>query len=283
MTGEVLDAVSFDALAAFLKRASGITLTPEKMYLVQSRLQPVAKAAGHASLFALVAALRLGDPMLQRTVVEAMTTNETSFFRDGNPFDLFRSTVLPFLTGRRAARKTIRVLCAAASSGQEPYSLAMLLQEERHRLAGWRVEIQAVDIDESILSKAREGVYSAFEVQRGVPHTFLGRYFEALADGAWRIKADVRSMVTFRQFNLLDSMAGLGTFDVVFCRNVLIYFDEATKAGVLAKISQQMPEDGFLFLGGAETVLGITDRFQPVPGRRGIYVRARAAERKLAA
>ena len=212
-----------------------------------------------------------------------MTTNETSFFRDGNPFDLFRSTVLPFLIGRRAARKSIRVLCAAASSGQEPYSLAMLLREERARLAGWRVELVAVDIDESILSKAREGVYSNFEVQRGVPHTFLNRYFESLGDARWRIKNEVRDMVTFRPFNLLDSMAGLGSFDVVFCRNVLIYFDEATKGGVLARLSQQMPEDGFLFLGGAETVLGITDRFQPVPGRRGIYVRARPAERKLAA
>ena len=259
-------------------------LGPDKLYLVQSRLQTLAQKAGFPSIDAFATAVTGGAlKAWEKPVIEAMTTNETSFFRDNHPFTLFRSAVLPFLAGARADRRTLRILCAAASSGQEPYSLAMLLCEERLRLAGWKVEIVGIDIDTQVLARAEEGLYSAFEIQRGLPVTFLGKYFEQAGEGQWRVKKDLRNMVSFRPFNLLHSMAPLGHFDVVFCRNVLIYFDEATKRDVLTRLGQQMPDDGFLFLGGAETVLGITDRFRPVAGKRGVYVKpTRAADGGLA-
>jgi chemotaxis protein methyltransferase CheR len=279
-----MDTQIFANLAAFLKRNSGLTLGSDKIYLVQSRLQSLAQTAGFPSLDAFASAVAGGSAKAwEKQVIEAMTTNETSFFRDTHPFTLFRAAVLPYLANARAQRKTLRILCAAASSGQEPYSLAMLLCEERMRLAGWKVEIVGIDIDTSILARAEGGLYSSFEMQRGLPVTFCSKYFEQAGEGQWQVKKELRSMISFRQHNLLHSLAGLGQFDVVFCRNVLIYFDEATKADVLARMGQQMPDDGFLFLGGAETVLGITDRFRPVAGKRGVYVKSnRAADGGLA-
>jgi chemotaxis protein methyltransferase CheR len=279
-----MDPQIFANLAAFLKKNSGLTLGHDKIYLVQSRLQTLAQKAGYPSLDGFAAAIAGGAlKAWEKQVVEAMTTNETSFFRDTHPFTLFRAAVLPYLANARANRKTLRILCAAASSGQEPYSLAMMLCEERLRLAGWKIEIVGIDIDTQILARAEEGLYSAFEMQRGLPVTFLSKYFEQAGEGQWRVKQDLRNMISFRQYNLLNGLTPLGHFDVVFCRNVLIYFDEATKADVLARVSQQMPDDGFLFLGGAETVLGITDRFRPVAGKRGVYVKSnRAADGGLA-
>ena len=279
-----MDPHIFAALAAFLKKHSGLTLGSDKLYLVQSRLQSLAQKAGCPSLDAFAAAVAGGTlKAWEKPVIEAMTTNETSFFRDTHPFTMFRAAVLPYLANARAARKTLRILCAAASSGQEPYSLAMMLCEERLRLAGWKVEIVGVDLDTQILARAEDGLYTAFEMQRGLPVTFLGKYFDQAGEGQWRVKKDLRDMISFRPYNLLHSLAPLGHFDIVFCRNVLIYFDEATKADVLARLSQQMPDDGFLFLGGAETVLGITDKFRPVAGKRGVYVKSnRAADGGLA-
>ncbi|MHB1207169.1 MAG: CheR family methyltransferase [Rhodospirillaceae bacterium] len=279
-----MDTQIFAGLAAFLKKNSGLILGPDKTYLVQSRLQTLAQKAGFPSLDAFAAAVVNGSlKAWEKPVIEAMTTNETSFFRDNHPFTLFRSAVLPFLANARHQRKTLRILCAAASSGQEPYSLAMMLCEERLRLAGWKIEIVGIDLDTQILARAEEGLYTAFEMQRGLPVTFIGKYFEQAGEGQWRVKKELRDMISFRPYNLLHSLTPLGPFDVVFCRNVLIYFDEATKGDVLARLSQQMPDDGFLFLGGAETVLGITDRFRPVAGKRGVYVKSnRAADGGLA-
>lgn len=260
----------FDFLAKLVKDSSGLVLTKDKAYLLESRLMPVARKRGFKGLDELVGKLRLGDRALAEDVTEAMTTNESFFFRDQKPFDQFRQVVLPNLLKARATKKSFRIWCAAASSGQEPYSLAMILKEEAARLAGWRTEIVGTDISRDILQKARAGLYSQFEVQRGLPIQLLVKYFKK-RDDQWEIDPAIRAMVQYKEWNLLQDLRALGTFDVVFCRNVLIYFDQPTKAKVLESMAKQMSDDGVLYLGGAETVLGISDKFKPIPGQRGVY------------
>lgn len=264
----------FQYLCRLLKERSGLTLGEDKGYLLENRLVPIARRHGLKDLDELVASLRDNrKEALVRDVVDAMTTNESFFFRDKKPFDQFSSIVLPHLLSRRSTTRSFRIWSAACSSGQEPYSLAMILRENAAKLNGWRYEIVATDLSRDILAKAKAGVYSQFEVQRGLPITLLVKYFKQ--DGEkWNIDPAIRAMVQFREFNLLEDPKLLGTFDVVFCRNVLIYFDQGIKARVLERIRQVVVDDAFLYLGGAETVLGITDRFQPVPGERGIYAAA---------
>lgn len=263
----------FDLYKDLLREKSGLTLTPDKSYLLDSRLTPVAKKHGFATLENLTMALR-GVPKndLVRDVVEAMTTNETSFFRDSKPFDQFRDVVLPHLLKTRASGRRIRIWCAAASTGQEPYSLAMLLKEQGSKLNGWTIEIIATDIDTAVLETAKKAEYSQFEVQRGLPIQMLMKYFEQKGD-RWSLKNDIKSMIQFKYFNLLEPMSSLGRFDLIFCRNVLIYFDRETKSKVLGNMATLLPDDGFVFLGGAETVLGITEAFKPMENTRGIYVK----------
>ena len=261
----------FAFLSDLVKSRSGLVLTNDKVYLLESRLMPVARKRNMKGLEELVRALRARpDEGLARDVTEAMTTNESFFFRDIKPFDLFRNTVLPGFRESRAATRSIRIWSAAASSGQEPYTIAMVLKEEAAKLAGWRIEILGTDISGEMLAKARAGVYSQFEVQRGLPITLLVKYFKKHGE-MWQVDPSLRAMVRYREHNLLDNLRPLGTFDVVFCRNVLIYFDTATKARVLEGVARVMSDDGLLFLGGAETVIGVTNRFKPVPGHRGIY------------
>ncbi len=261
----------FVFVSKLVKDRSGLVLTSDKAYLLESRLMPVARKRGLKGLEDLVQAMRSSrDEELLREVTESMTTNESFFFRDIKPFDLFRDIVLPQFLESRAAKKHIRIWCAAAASGQEPYSLAIILREEAAKLAGWRVEIVGTDIALEVLNKAKAGLYSQFEVQRGLPIRFLIKYFTKV-DDMWQASPELRSMISFKEFNLLDDFKTLGGFDVVFCRNVLIYFDQQTKAQVLDGISKLMPGDGMLFLGGAETVLGISDKFMPVSGQRGVY------------
>jgi chemotaxis protein methyltransferase CheR len=261
----------FDMLATLLKQRSGLVLTKEKAYLLETRLMPVARKNGYKDLDQLCEVVRTRrDEALLKTITDAMTTNESLFFRDTKPFDQFRANVLPQMMASRAAQRKIRIWSAACSSGQEPYSLAMLLKEDQAKLQGWRFDIVATDISDEMLDKARAGIYSQFEVQRGLPIQMLVKYFKQNGD-KWHIDAGLRSMVDFRFFNLLETPRGLGQFDVVFCRNVLIYFDQPTKAKVLASISEVLAKDGILFLGGAETVLGVTDKFKPIAGLRGMY------------
>lgn len=261
----------FDFVARMLKERSGLIVTRDKAYLLESRLMPLARKRGLKSLEELVAAMRGGrDETLLRGVTEAMTTNESFFFRDIKPFEQFREVVLPHMLQTRAAKKSFRVWSAACSSGQEAYSLAMILKEEAARLSGWRVEIVGTDISHEMLEKAKTGLYSQFEVQRGLPIQMLVKYFKK-RDESWQIDPSLRAMAQFREFNLLHDLRPLGQFDVVFCRNVLIYFDQPTKTRVLETIARQMPDDGFLYLGGAETVLGISDRFRPLANQRGVY------------
>ena len=260
----------FEFLAKTLKERSGLIITPDKAYLLESRLMPLARQRNLKSIEEIIAKMRGRDEALARDVTEAMTTNESFFFRDTKPFDQFRDTVLPQIMAGRTSKRSIRIWSAACSSGQEAYSLAMLLREAAAKLSGWHVEIVGTDISAEMLEKAKAGLYSQFEVQRGLPIQMLVKYFKK-KDESWQIDSSLRGMVSFREWNLLHELRGLGQFDIVFCRNVLIYFDQPTKSRVLDNISRQMPEDGILYLGGAETVLGISDRFKPVAGQRGIY------------
>jgi len=261
----------FNFLSTLIKQRSGLVLTEDKSYLLESRLMPIARKRGLKGLEELTQTLRTHkEEALMQDVTEAMTTNESFFFRDIKPFDMFREQVLPEIMKNRADRKSFRVWCAAASSGQEPYSLAITLLEAAQKLAGWRTEIIGTDISREILEKAKSGLYSQFEVQRGLPIQLLLKYFEK-KDDMWQASSALRTMVQFKELNLLGDLQKMGKFDVVFCRNVLIYFDQETKGKVLDEISRMMPPDGILFLGGAETVLGISDKFKPVPGLRGVY------------
>ncbi|WP_046867320.1 CheR family methyltransferase [Microvirga massiliensis] len=266
----------FDFLRAFLKARSGLALTPDKQYLAESRLEPVRRHFGLESLAALVAALRAGrDPDLEISVLEAMTINETFFFRDKIPFDLFKEVLLPRYMKARAASKRLRIWCAAASTGQEPYSLAMLLDEARPSLAGWRIEILATDLSKAVIDRAKAGLYTQFEVQRGLPIQLLLKHFTQVGD-QWQISPKIREMVSFRTANLIRDFTPFGFFDIIYCRNVLIYFDTATKSAVLQRLAAALAPDGALVLGAAETVLGLTEALVPEPDHRGLYARADA-------
>jgi chemotaxis protein methyltransferase CheR len=264
--------LEFDYLRRLLKERSGLVLSHDKQYLVESRLMPVARRMGVDSLSTLVHNLKRQDaePLIV-DVVEAMMTNETFFFRDRIPFDHLRDTIVPTLMQARAVQKRMRIWCAAASSGQEPYSLAMVLKDMSASLAGWRIDILATDLSAEVLEKAKAGLYSQFEVQRGLPIQLLIKYFTQVGD-CWQLSPEIRSMVQFRPFNLLNDFGPLGIFDVVFCRNVLIYFDQDAKVVVLERLARQIERDGYLALGAAETVVGLTDQFKPYPDRRGLYM-----------
>jgi chemotaxis protein methyltransferase CheR len=262
----------YDYLRKLLKERSGLLLAADKQYLVESRLLPIARKNGMTSLGDLVVALKIAPRgALATSVVEAMTTNESFFFRDKLPFDYFKTLMLPALMERRAREKRIRIWCNAASTGQEPYSLAMMLDSVGAALAGWRVDILATDISEAVLAKAREGIYTQFEVQRGLPIALLIKYFTQVGE-QWQIAPDIRRMVSYRPFNLLDEFTRLGTFDIVYCRNVLIYFDRDTKINVLNRLVSSVARDGYLLLGAAETVVGLTNLFKPLTDHRGVYM-----------
>jgi chemotaxis protein methyltransferase CheR len=260
----------YEYLRKLLKDQSGLDLSADKQYLIESRLVPLSRKAGLAGIPELVQKMKAGSASLVAQVVEAMTTNETFFFRDKIPFDHFRQSIMPEILKARAARKSVRIWCAAGSTGQEPYSLAMCLKEMESQLAGWRVEIIATDLSQEVLEKSKTGLYSQFEVQRGLPIQMLVKYFKQNGE-FWQINPDIRAMVQHRALNLLHDFSQLGTFDVIFCRNVLIYFDQDTKVSIFSRLCKIMEPDGFLVLGAAETVVGLTDAFKPYPDKRGLY------------
>lgn len=269
----MLSDVDFTFIARNVKQRSGLSLTPDKAYLLETRLAPIARREGHAGVPELAAAARTArDDRLLWLITDALTTNETFFFRDKTPFDLLRENVLPAILKKKGAMARIRIWCAAASTGQEPYSIAMLLDELRTIGRGCEAEIVATDISDRVLEKARAGVYSQFEVQRGLPIQNLAKYFEKSGE-MWRINDKIRSMVRFQRHNLLEDCRHLGRFDVVFCRNVLIYFDIDQKKAAMERIATNMTEDGFLLLGAAETVMGVTEAFQSAPNARSLFLR----------
>ena len=260
----------YEYLRKVLKDLSGLDLSADKQYLIESRLLPLARKSGMADIGELVQKMKSGSSALVSQVVEAMTTNETFFFRDKVPFDHLRDTIMPEVLRARAARKSIRIWCAAGSTGQEPYSIAMCLKEMGAAVAGWRIEILATDLSQEVLEKSKSGIYSQFEVQRGLPIQLLVKYFKQIGE-LWQINPELRAMVQHRQLNLLHDFSQLGAFDIIFCRNVLIYFDQDTKCRIFARLAKAIEPDGFLVLGAAETVVGLTDVFKPFPDRRGLY------------
>lgn len=267
----VIATADFDFYRDFLYRESGLAINSDKAYLLESRLTPVVKKMGLDDLSALTAKLRSGNGEARHNIIEAMTINETFFFRDTHPFDRLRDVALPSIIKHKPAGSTIRIWCAACSSGQEPYSISIMLKEHAAKFSGYRFEIIATDLSEDILNTAKTGKYTQFEVQRGMPITLLVKYFTQEGSD-WFIKDEIKSTVRFEKFNLLDSMAKFGTLDVIFCRNVLIYFDPETKRKVLDELHSRCAKHGFLLLGGAETVVAVTDKFKALTNERGLYV-----------
>ncbi len=260
----------YDYLCRMLKERSGLVLAPEKQYLVDNRLAPVARRHGCATISELIQRTRGPDTeSLRIEITEAMMNNESFFFRDKIPFDLVREVAIPELLQKRARSRRIRIWSAGCSTGQEPYSLAMLLQEMRPP-SGWQVDIVASDIAGDALDRAKAGLYTQFEVQRGLPIQMLVKYFEQINE-QWRIVEKIRGMVQFRRINLLNDFSIMGTFDLVLLRNVLIYLDHATKLDVLGRVRAATAPDGYLVLGAAETMVGLGDAFAPIPEKRGLY------------
>ena len=261
----MISSADFIALQKLLLERSGMALTSDKLYLVASRLSPVAQKLGMRSVIELMTALRQNPrEAMVNAVIEAMVTHESLFFRDEKPFELLSQSVIPSLINSRGGRRPIRIWSAACSSGQEAYSIAMLISE---RFPGWQWEIVGTDISAPIVTKASAGLFSAFEIKRGLSPERIARHFRRVDDQSYMVSDAIRKMVRFETHNLLESGLRLGTFDIVFCRNVLIYFDTPTKGRVLDLIARQMSPDGALFLGSADTVMGITSKFAPAQDR----------------
>lgn len=267
-----LNPTDFQYVSQLVRQRSAIVLEPEKSYLLEARLAPVARAEGYATLQALVAQLR-AQPFngLHRKVVEAMTTNETSFYRDFHPFEALRSVVLPDVVKHREAERRLHIWCAACSSGQEPYTVAMTLLEHFPQLAGWNLRILATDLSSEMVARSKAGRYGQIEVNRGLPANLLLKYFEKKGM-EWLVKPEAQRLCEFREFNLIDPWDHLPRMDVVFLRNVLIYFDIETKRSILANVRQVLNPWGYLFLGGAETTINLGDAFERVQfDRAGCY------------
>ncbi len=266
-----MNRADFDFVRSLVKQRSAIVLDDGKEYLADARLAPVAHQQGFASVDELVRQLRTRlSNDLSRRVVEAMATNETSFFRDGNPFEALRKHILPALIERRSAERTLRIWCAACSTGQEPYSVAMLLREHFPQLQGWRISLLASDLGIGVLDHARTGRYSQLEVNRGLPPTMLEKYFQRCATvgragtAEYQIDDSLRTTVDFRPINLIEPWPAMAPFDIVMLRNVLIYFDAETRKTVLRRILSLMRPDAYLLLGGSENSMHLADRMEPV-------------------
>ncbi|WP_028642696.1 CheR family methyltransferase [Nocardioides sp. URHA0020] len=268
---------AFTFVRELVRAESAIVLDTGKEYLVESRLVPLARAAGHPDVDAYVADLsKRRTPAAMKQVVEALTTNETSWFRDADPFTALRQNVFPALAKTRSNR-TLRIWAGACSSGQEPYSIIMTALDTPE-LAGWKIELVATDLSEEMLTRSRKGEYSQLEVNRGLPATTLVRHFER-AGLNWRINQSIRERVEFRSLNLTRPFPPMGRFDIVFLRNVLIYFDLPTKRDVLKRVRQVMAPDGHLFLGAAEMTMGVDDAWERVPAGRSSVYRIREEQR----
>ena len=273
-----ISAAEFDYVRTLIRDRAGIALESGKEYLVESRLDPLARQEGFPTLTHFIASLK-SSPFsagLHHKVVQAMTTNETSFFRDVRPFEVLKAVVLPELVAQRGAQRALNFWCAASSTGQEPYTIAMVMREAAPTLlSAWNFRFIATDISTEVLARAIQGRYSQLEVNRGLPASLLVKYFQQ-EGGEWQIKADLRRMVEFREINLTEPWSILPPMDIVFMRNVLIYFSIETKKGILARVRQLLKPGGFLFLGSSETTLNLDDGFEPVPTDRTACYRMRS-------
>ena len=254
----------FDYVRNLVRYSSALVLEPGKEYLVESRLDPLARQHGFSSLEHMLHSMRSGGAGdLERKVVEAMTTNETSFFREMRVFELFRKTILPELLALRASKRCLNLWCAACSGGQEPYSMAMLLREYFPSLEDWNIQFIASDISREMIGRARLGRYTQIEVNRGLPSNLMLKYFQKHGD-VWEISEQIRQMVEFREINLIRDWPALPRMNVIFMRNVLIYFDLSAKQDILSRVRNLLDVDGCVFLGGAETTTNLDDSFESV-------------------
>jgi chemotaxis protein methyltransferase CheR len=259
-----ITSADFNYIRDLVRDQSALTLEPGKEYLLESRLDPLARLEGFPSYEDLVRRLR-GGPFtdLHRKVVEAMTNNETTFFRDARVFGMLATSILPALVAARSAEWSLNIWCAGCSTGQEPYSVAMLLREHQPSLDGWKVRIVATDISRDVLARARAGRYSQIEINRGLPASKLVKYF-AQHGPIWELAPEIRRMVEFREINLIQSWESLPAVQLILMRNVLIYFDVAAKKAILEKVGQLLDPCGYLLLGGAETTTNLDPSFEPV-------------------
>jgi chemotaxis protein methyltransferase CheR len=280
MSASVLPAADFAHLAAFLREASGLSLDAGKADFAGSRLSPLLRKHGLCDLVALIARLRKGDAALSVAVVEAMATHESSFFRDGPIFRQLREKVIPALCEARGHKRRLSIWCAGMGNGQEAYSLAMKIDAMKE-LAGWDVDILATDLSHKAVARAQRGHYSTAEIEHGLPIQRLGQYFQRQGE-AWVIAKALREKIRFREFNLLDSFDELGAFDLILCRNVLIYFDSDTKLDVLRRFGGALATDGYLLLGAAETMHESCRAFRPVAHVHGLYQKAGVMPRSIA-
>ena len=260
----------YQYLYDLLKARSGIALMGDKGYFIDDRLLPVARENSFKNMEELISALKSGRPGLANQIVQAMMTHETFFFRDGKPFETFEESILPFFKTERSHEKRLRIWCAGCSSGQEAYSLAMIIKENEKKFSSWKVDILGTDISPTIIEKAKKARFTHFEAQRGLSNHLLTKYFKE-TDYDWQLNPQLRNAVKFQVRNLMDDFREMGPFDIIFCRNVLVYFDPATKTRVLEKISNVLAPDGYLVLGASETVLGFSHLYTTLEGGRGIY------------
>lgn len=265
----------FEFISQLLKKRSGLALTQDKLYLLESRLTPFARLNNCDSLSAFVRMIKstMNEKVIAE-VVDAMTTNESMFFRDQKPFDQIKQVILPRFKETHPVGSRMKIWSAACSNGQEPYSIAMTLLEEAPRMVGYNYDITATDISNRVLDKARSGIYTQFEIQRGLPITMMLKYFKQLPDNTWQANENLRAMASFRQVNLLNPFTGIGMFDLILCRNVLIYFDEPTKRDILERMSQILTPGGVLLLGSTESTMGITQKFRQLDDQRGLHILA---------
>ncbi|MFQ5472909.1 MAG: CheR family methyltransferase [Dehalococcoidia bacterium] len=264
-----MDNAEFAYLRALVLKRSAIVLNTGKEYLVEARLEPVARAQGLDGISGLVKRLKASpEGPLHEEVVEAMTTNETSFFRDVHPFEILRKDVIPALMERREMEKKLSIWCAASSSGQEPYSIAMILRADFPKLADWTISFIASDISQRMLERSQKGVYSQLEVNRGLPVQMLMKFFKQ-DNRCWVLNDEIRKMVSFQQINLASSWPPMPQVDLLFMRNVLIYFDTETKKEIFRKVRGVLRNDGYLFLGGAETTVHLDENFERASYKNG--------------
>ena len=270
-----IDRDGFEYISTLVRTDAGLVLESGKEYLVEARLRPLAQEAGLTSVQAFIQQLRMPTATaMRRRVIEAMTTNETSFFRDLHPFETLRKVILPRVIANRRDERHLNIWSAACSTGQEPYTIAMIIREHFPELATWSCRIIATDISRDVLARAQAGRYSQLEVNRGMPVQFLSRYF--VRDKLdWEIRKDIRAMVEFVEMNLTRAWPPLPRVDIIFLRNVLIYFDVTTKRHIFEGMHRQLRNDGYLLLGNCETTLGIHDGFERLPDDRGGWHRVK--------
>lgn len=272
MISPKIAAADFEYISQLVKAEAAISLEKGKEYLVESRLDPIAKSLDYQDISALVAQLRKDkERKLIRTIVESLTTHETSFFRDNEPFEALKNSVFPKLIEIQKNTKELTIWCGAASSGQEPYSMCILIKEHFPELLGWKLRFVASDISNAILAKAKSGVYSQVEVNRGLPVKYLVKYFEKNGQD-WCVKSELKNMVEYFEQNLLHPFSKVTSVDLMMLRNVLIYFDVETKKQILGKIRQVLKPHGCIFLGTAETTINIDENFERIPfGKTSYY------------